>query len=332
MLRGPSLLSLVLAIGCSAPPSSEASADLRNSPRLAPLSHASAWEHLPRATPPLPTWARILVGSLPRTTALQLDLDYLHRVKNPLGPTLAGGLRWTVADANQCAYARQSAEADLTKAGFSADRLAQLGDPAAWSEDERIALDFARKLTHDGAAITDDEFAALLGAFGEDDTVAIVHTVAHANFQNRIFLALRLTAEPDGAAPPMEVRPTAESTYKAPPRPELPESVGPDHVPDHATVEWSDRSYDELRERLGRQKERPLRIAMPDQVRLARLPRPDRARVAGTVWGKVSMGYQPVLTSAWFQTMGAFDSEAKLDDVFANSVFWVITRENDCFY
>jgi hypothetical protein len=44
------------------------------------------------------------------------------------------------------------------------------------------------------------------------------------------------------------------------------------------------------------------------------------------------MGYQPALTSAWYRTMGAFDAEAQLDLVFANSIFWVITRSTRCFY
>jgi hypothetical protein len=44
------------------------------------------------------------------------------------------------------------------------------------------------------------------------------------------------------------------------------------------------------------------------------------------------MGYQPGLTSAWFRTMGAFQREAELDQVFAMSLFWVVTRTNECFY
>ena len=34
----------------------------------------------------------------------------------------------------------------------------------------------------------------------------------------------------------------------------------------------------------------------------------------------------------WFDTMGAFQQEAKFDRVFSNSFFWVVTRSNDCFY
>jgi hypothetical protein len=49
-------------------------------------------------------------------------------------------------------------------------------------------------------------------------------------------------------------------------------------------------------------------------------------------WGTLSMGYQPGLTSSWFQAMNAFHQEAKLDPVLAESIFWIVTRTADCFY
>ena len=56
---------------------------------------------------------------MPRTAGALLDLDYLHRAKNPLGPLLAGKLRWAAADEIGCGYARQCAEGDLRRAGLS---------------------------------------------------------------------------------------------------------------------------------------------------------------------------------------------------------------------
>lgn len=44
------------------------------------------------------------------------------------------------------------------------------------------------------------------------------------------------------------------------------------------------------------------------------------------------MGYQPELTGAWFRTMETFEREARLDQVLASSLFWVVTRTDDCFY
>jgi len=318
---------LAFAAGCAAPDAEEAPSAAAATPGFAALSDREAWERVPRDTAPLPVWARMQVDSLPRTTALQLELDWVQRTKNPLGPVLASRIRWAVADANRCEYAQESAEADLVRAGLTPEQAQQHDDVP---QSDRLAVSFARDLTLAAAAITDATVAQLIEAYGPDDAVAIVHTVAYANFQNRIFLALGLTAEPGGPLPPRAVGPTAEDMAAAPPRSE----AGADARYDakDAPASWRERSFADLRSELDRQKLRPSRIPPADAARLARLPRPDRERVAGTTWGKVSMGYQPVLTSAWFQTMRAFESEAALDDVFANTVFWVVTRANDCFY
>lgn len=297
------------------------------------MSDADAWARVPRATPPLPLWARLLVDSLPRTTALQLDLDHLHRTKNPLGPVLTGKLRWTVADANRCGYAKESAESDLVRASVSAEDIGCLGEADAGSDPDRLALVFARKLTLAGSELTDQEVADLIAAYGPDDAVAIVHTVAHANFQNRIFLALGATSEPGGAAPPREIRPTADATFVVPERPPVSDArvVAGDGA--EARASWSERTFGELRDLLEAQKARKGRIEKPsDPGRLARIPRPYRERMGRVAWGSVSMGYQPILTGAWFQTMEAFADEAKLEHTFSESVFWIVTRTNDCFY
>lgn len=325
-------LALSLAAACASPHESAPTNAGEKAARFEPLNNEDAWERFERETPPLPLWARMMAESLPRTTALQLDLDHLHRAKNPLGPVLAGRLRWEVADANQCAYAKESIEADLGRAGLTAAQLADLGDTEELSEAERVAHDFARKLTRSASELTDDEVANLIEHFGPDDAVAIVHTVAHANFQQRVFLGLGLETEPGGPCPPREVRLPSDAKLTAPERAPATTAASLDTSQQVARVGWRQRGTDELRDLLEQQKVRAPRIAPADPIRLARLPRPDRTRVAGSNWGKVSMGYQPVLTSAWFQTMGAFSAEARLDDVFANTLFWVITRANDCFY
>src|SRR5262245_8447665 len=79
-------------------------------PRFPAASAEEAWSRLPLAAPPLPAWARTLAGPLPRTTAAMLELDHLHRAKSPLGPVLAGKMRWMAADAIGCEYGRRYAE------------------------------------------------------------------------------------------------------------------------------------------------------------------------------------------------------------------------------
>ena len=58
----------------------------------------------------------------------------------------------------------------------------------------------------------------------------------------------------------------------------------------------------------------------------------EKDSAAKILWNTVSMGYQPELTRAWFAVLYTFYDESKPDRVFTNSVFWVVTRTNDCFY
>ena len=306
--------------------------------RFETLPDETAWSRMSRGAPPLPVWARALADALPATTAMQLNLDFVQRTRNPLGPVLGAEVRWVVADANHCGYAKQAAEADLAKAGVPAAQIDRLGSPDGPPEPDRAALAFARKLTVDGSSLTDEEVAGVIAAYGPDDVVAIVHTVAHANFQQRIFLALGLTLEPGGAVPPREVRPPEKDELAVPARTMPAETASADDpvlaggAPAPEVAPWSPRSAEELRDLLEQQKARTGRIPKPDETRLARLPRPLRSRLGRIAWGTISTGYSPELTRAWYQTMDTFGREANLDEVFAESVFWVVTRTNDCFY
>ena len=97
-------------------------------------------------------------------------------------------------------------------------------------------------------------------------------------------------------------------------------------------VEWGKADADDLKETLERQKERPLRIPLPDPARVKSLPPREREQAERVVWTRVSSGYQPEMPRVWFAALYTFYDEAKPDRVFTNSVFWVVTRTNDCFY
>src|SRR3954462_11744053 len=129
-----------------------ASAARADGPRVPLLDLETTWERLPKAESgggvPLPSWARALADSLPRTTAAMLDLDRLHRTRSPLDPILRGKMRWIIADANRCDYSKANAAADLRRAGLGDEELAALEtDPGDRPEAERLALRFAREMT-----------------------------------------------------------------------------------------------------------------------------------------------------------------------------------------
>jgi alkylhydroperoxidase family enzyme len=296
------------------------------SPPKAPfpaLPDAEAWAKLPpQKKPVLPEWARTLAGPLPKTAAKLLELDYLHRAKSPLDPALAASLRLLVAEELGSEYGKAVARADLARALFP------LPDP----QGQPLALKFAKKLTLAGHAITDEEFAAVLKHFGPEQTTAIVHTVAYANFHNRLVLGLGVKGESPVAGPVGVAFDIDAIKTKAPDRPPWADLKSAKGDGIAVRVEWSNTEFDSLNKAMDNQKERKFRIPLPDDKAFEKLTPREREGAKRIVWNTVSMGYQPELTRAWFAPLYAFYEEAKVDRVFTNSTFWVATRTNDCFY
>jgi hypothetical protein len=177
--------------------------------------------------------------------------------------------------------------------------------------------------------------ADLVEQFGAEKVVGIVHTVAFANFENRLFLALNVQLEPDGPLPPVEFKldPSQQAEVAVPPRRPWEEVLSIATSSGQTTrIDWGQQDFSALEESLNRQQNRSLRIALPDPATLDRLPADSRERTKKIVWSNISVGYQPQLTQGWFHLMQVFRDEAMLDRVFANSVFWVVTRSNECFY
>jgi hypothetical protein len=295
------------------------------------LPEKQAWGKLPPTKKPeLPEWARVLAGPLPKTTAKMLELDYLQREKNPLGPKMSALVRRQVAESLHCDYGIAAAKADLDRVRVSGPRIVLT--PAPPNCEETLALRFAKRLTEEGHAIRDEEFAELLKHFGPEKTTAIVHTVAYANFQNRILLGLGVKGE-SPVAPPVAVQfDLNDAKLKAPERPPWDDLKTAKGKGLSLRVEWGDKDADALKATLDKQKGRKLRIPLPDKSAYEKLSPREKESSAKIRWNTVSMGYQPELTRAWFAPLYAFYDEAKVDRVFTNSMFWVVTRTNDCFY
>jgi hypothetical protein len=324
-MRSIALLILVLV---TRPAAGQAD---RSPGRFPASTNDEAWAQLPHHNPPLPPWARVLIDPLPKTTARLLELEYFHREKNPLGRELAALLQWTVADALHSPFGKATAEADLVHAGLPRRVNSKLGDPDAHTPDVRVAVDFARKLTLEGHAITDAEFAELLKRYGPEKVTAIVHTVAYSNFYNRMVLGLGATGDPVPAVD-AKFAPDRLARIKTPPRPPWDELNAVKGGGLSVRVEWSKSEAAELARTLEKQKERPLRIPLPDLSRIQKLPAAERNQAERVVWTRVSSGYQPEMPRVWFAALYTYYDEAKVDRVFSNSVFWVVTRTNDCFY
>jgi alkylhydroperoxidase family enzyme len=317
-------------------------------PLLVPvLEDAQAWSRLPPLADGeqqhLPIWARMLADSLPRTTAVMIELDTLQREHNPLGAVLAGKVRWLVATANRCPYTAACAEADLRRAGLRAEELVALAngsdhrESGNLSSDERQAMQFARRLTLEPDAITDEQVANLIETFGEAKVVALVLLVAHANFQDRLLLTLEAVADlgdPVGPLTAQFAKPAGDAQPAVPER-IMPEPAPARAVPEHIDdAEWRSLDFNELKRNLDRQKWRAGRIRVPPWEDVARtIPEDQRPEhPVRIVWTLVCRGYQPELAAGWSACLRTFAEESKQDRVFEESVFWVITRTLHCFY
>jgi alkylhydroperoxidase family enzyme len=306
------------------------------------LSHDDAWKRLPGASvapEPLPAWARMLAGPLPKSTAAMLNLDALHRAGDERDPKLRAMMRWVAADANGCVYAKAAAAADLRRAGAGRAEIEALaGDRAGRPDAERAGLTFARKLTARAASVTDDEVNRLISLYGDRQVVAMVALLAHAAFQDRIILALDPPIEEGG--PPGLVRarfPHSRTPAGPPPKssPAPPDAAaGAGKTVVALDREWLEKSFDELQQKIERQRARPARIRIPLWEEVSPRMAPDAwgRRWPRVVWGLVCYGHQPETTDAWFDCVDAFRQETRMDRLFQQDLFWVITRANDCFY
>ena len=208
--------ALLFAVGAAPPSDGAAKAN------FVLLSEEECWRRMPEvetgASSPLPNWTRILAGPMPYTAVSALRLDYVYRTLSPLDPKLRSQMRWLAAHANRCAYSEEYAAFDSRRAGLEADDLAARcrGDDSGRSPAEKAALVFAREMALDSAAVTDEEFAALIRYYGVAKVVAMVQESAYANFQDRLLLCLRPEMEPGGPISPIDVR-FAPSKMKADP-------------------------------------------------------------------------------------------------------------------
>lgn len=344
MKRSPAVLAILPAVTFvlwAAPFGRLAVAEESESrPRVELLDDEEAWSRLPPVERPnLPNWARALAGSLPRTTAAMLELDYLYRTSTEIDSRLRARMRWTAAQANRCGYSTAYAEADLLRAGGTPEevRLLASGQPAL-SAAERKAVSFARTMTLSASEVTDGQVEELIAAFGERTVVAMVLQMAYANFQDRLLLALGLDVEPGGPLPPLEVHfAAADPNQKPEPaaRPEPPESA-PNEVPEMVDdAGWKAQGFGQLQGLMELQRSRKGRISVPAWESFSaqldpKLYPPDKpTRIQ---WSLVVVGHQPKLGSAWINCLRTFGREANQDRVFEESLFWVVTRSLQCFY
>jgi alkylhydroperoxidase family enzyme len=298
------------------------------------------WRTLPPAEKgggqPLPSWARALAGPMPRTTARLLQLDFAHRMRSPLDPKLRARLRWVAAHADRCAYAEAYAAFDARRAGLDDRAIEALrrGDTSGETPAAKAALEFARKMTVDSAAITDGEFAGLVREYGEKKTAAMVLLMAYAGFQDRLLLCLDSPLESGGPGPPPEVV-FARGAFPAKSPGSVPlflPAIGLSRIePD---PEWAALTYEQLQARLESQRQRPTRLRVPSWDEVQRGLPAGYMRPNQVVWNLVHLGYAPELAVPWEDLVRANAPEtySHISRLLSVNLFWVTARTINSSY
>jgi alkylhydroperoxidase family enzyme len=334
-----------IALSSAVRPAEAADAHAPGAPRVPLLDNPAAWEKLPECDAaregPLPNWARALAGPLPATTACILELDGTYRLSTELDPKLRAKMRWVAARGTRCNYGQGYALADLRRAGATEDEISQLrGDWSALSSAERAALEFAHKMTVAAYSVTDEEVAALNRDYGERAVVAMVLQLAYSNFLDRLVLALGVPVEEGGPLPPQRYgfqRLSKPEDIAAASRPEF-TALEDDGSLDLAAAfgpDWTSVPFEDLKQAMVDQQERAPRVSVPTwETVLERLPEGmyPKDRPMKIKWSLVVLGHQPELGPTWLRCLRVFGAESKFDRVFAESIFWVVTRSLQCFY
>lgn len=309
---------------------------------IPPIPEAEIHATLGIPSTSFPYWSRQLAPHLPNATLAVLNLETRHRFGNPIGNPLAAQIRLIVAETLQCETVSRQAREDLQWFGLAGEELEQVSAISGNlpPTTEKVLL-FARDLTKAGYRLTDEEVQSLRTLIGDEALVGIVHTIAFANFQCRVIQGLGDQFSPLQTVEPLvfsrETPATTEQSGHrqpaAPTRPALPSAVGPAHVTKIQTpLEWQRSNRQSISDSLAFQTKRTSRIPIPNDAALQHFTEEEWQRSSRVIWSRVSLGYQPELTRDWFKTMRLFRSDSDLDQVFANSLFLVVTRSNECFY
>ncbi len=159
--------------------------------------------------------------------------------------------------------------------------------------------------------------------------------IGYSNLLDRFVHALSLPIEKDGPVAPIQVvfvdsTPNGRNT-KAADRVEKEEGI---ELPlfSIAKNQWEELPIDMIRSKLESQRDRVPRIRVPewDEIKL-RLPEGLYPKPLRIRWSRVVVGYQPQIGPAWIKCLRVFSMEAHQNQVFEESVFWVVTRGLKCF-
>ncbi|WP_435008608.1 carboxymuconolactone decarboxylase family protein [Tundrisphaera lichenicola] len=168
----------------------------RNKPRL-PLPELTAEEHEKAGKG---DWSVVNNGRM-RKFYLPAEVTGAGFLREPdpamtLGYPFQTMIFWIVSRCNNCTYCMGHQETKLTAAGLSEERIAALdGDWSEFTEAERTAFGFARKLTLTPERVTADDVEGLRRFYTEAQILEILLVTGNFNAMNRWTGALKIPQE-----------------------------------------------------------------------------------------------------------------------------------------
>jgi alkylhydroperoxidase family enzyme len=169
----------------------------KRTPRLPLVADAEARKLLPDDWPKgaLPQWVRLL-ANFPKAGVGRARMILAGEDKGVLDKKLRAQVHWIAARHDRAWYALGHAKARLKALGVKEDDVWALDAPdRRFSEAQKAAFAFAKKLTVTPARITDDDVAGLRKHYKDREVAELIYQVTAAALFNRLTEAAGLRLE-----------------------------------------------------------------------------------------------------------------------------------------
>lgn len=148
----------------------------------------------------------LLWGRSPKVfAAVALLYGALDRRSSPLAPSLRSLITVRVSQINECAFCIDINSATLAKRGVGMDKIEALGnwkDSALFSDEERLALEYAEAMTIAKPGVSDDLRRRVRQCWDEDAIVELTGLIAFQNLSSKFNAALNVPSQGFCIMPP----------------------------------------------------------------------------------------------------------------------------------
>jgi len=233
-------------------------------------------------------------------------------------------LFWIVSRTNDCQYCLGHQELKLKRAGMTDDQIASLDCKwTAFPAEEQAAMRFTRKVTLTPHLVTDEDIAAMMQHFKDEQFVDILQTIAGNNSTNRWTASTGIPQDKSfgGDEPSQLDTPTSDEFSK------IETKVAPfDYKP---RAVWESRA--EAEAAMAACRNRSAAVKLPSIETAQQALAADTPGITPPVWAQ-AMSYFPQSALRLWKHRQAIARDGKLDPKLKAQIAWVVSRENRAWY